>query len=201
MLISLVCLFACAISFLFLIELSKAKDKSKVECIVSSLETSEECFDSVGEFFGDPENCRQLVLEGFDRFLEDKRVHINEKTGQRQYTTCVINRLSNNDVYQDLVMLSEVLDHTKLSWTFWKYFARRERLNVVETEIDLIEARNIEDCLKSSSSVLISTDSNEDDDNYSEHGSGDTSGENLREKRESFIDPSRDLPDDMFFVD
>jgi hypothetical protein len=200
-LIGLVTLFACAFSFLLLIEIMKAKDKSKIECIVSSLEMSEECFSSVGEFLGDPENCRQLVLEDFDRYIEDKKIYINEKTGQRQYSTCVINRLSINDFYQDLVMLSEVLEHTKLSWTFWKYFERKNRLDEITKEIDLIESRDIDDCLKSSLSVLMSTDSNEDDETYDE-GSGENSGESSRDKRESLIDPSRDLPEgDMFFDD
>lgn len=149
----------------------KAGNKRRIECIVSSLQFSgnihDESFNSVGIFFGDSEKCEENIKKDFDDWLDITKLKLNNKIGQRQYTNCVVNRLRNHQIYMQMFLLTQVLEHTKVSWSFWKYFDRKGRLEDISGGITRIEDSETQICVNNRENQ-----SRDDDDESEGSGSG-----------------------------
>lgn len=155
----------------------KAKDKGKIECIVKYLKEenriSDESFNSVGHFNGDYQDCREIIKQDLTDVAEETKLRLNEMTGLRQYTNCVMNQLKQHEFYDEKILLSQVLNHAKISWKFWMYFERNSWLKVVKQEITTIEEEKVNYCVNNTETNFtpeMSTDEVEKD--YDEDGSG-----------------------------
>lgn len=146
-----------AVCFLIVVELTKLKDKEKIECIVNSLRTNnnahDEVFDSFGPYFGSEYDCNIEIKRNLDGVFDETQIRINNQIGQRQFTNCVLNRLKNNDVYKSLILMSQVLDYSKVSWKFWNYFNITNRLASAQQGLKLLEEFETISCVSNSSEI------------------------------------------------
>lgn len=158
-------------------DIIKAKDKEKIECIVKYLKeenlTDDESFNSVGHFNGDYQDCKEMIKQDLNDVVEETKLRLNEMIGLRQYTNCVMNQLKQHEFYDEKILLSKVLNHAKISWKFWMYFERNSWLKVVKQEITIIEEEKVNYCVNNTETNFtpdMSTDDVEED--YDEDGSG-----------------------------
>lgn len=106
----------------------------------------EECFNSVGEFYGDDTECSEITTSLLKSKLEESRERLNFMTDSRIVTECVISGLKTQESYKNKILLTVVLEYTKISWKFWTYFGRSSRLTEVKDEMKLFEIRGVESC-------------------------------------------------------
>lgn len=165
-------LFMSAVCFLFIIELYKSSDKRQIECAVEVLKrhnVTDESFESVGIFLGDNKKCERFIRNNLNDMFEETRRRLNDGIEQRKVTGCVMSRLRNDDHYQQSSLLIGVVEHSKVSWKFWKYFVRSNRLDRVKDEVAAIEHETLKMCTMSLNEISIYDD---DEDNIGS-GSGD----------------------------
>lgn len=172
----------------------KAKDSAKIECLVHYLREenrmSDESFDSVGNFYGDYSDCKELVRQNLNDIADNTKLQLNEVTGLRQYTNCVMNQLKQHDAYEQNVLLSQVLDYAKVSWKFWTFFDRNSLHKRAMQEITTIEEEKVNYCVNNietstrQSRPSTTTEESESDE-YDDEGCG--SGEHDRVKRDQDI--------------
>lgn len=140
-----------ALCFLLVIEILKAEKKDKAVCTAhylrNKLFVEDESFNAVEIYFGDHQNCTTSVEQDFVDFLDNIKPRLNAETGQRQYTNCVVNQLKNNYFYKEIVLLETVLDYSKFSLKFWKFFDRNSRIKQFHNEMTMIEKNEVNYCM------------------------------------------------------
>lgn len=138
-----------------------------------------DAFTSVGLYFGDEDNCKELVSQTlFDAFKNKE----DRFTKRNLATSCVINRLRDHDIYKLFILQSIVLDYSKISWTFWKYFEVRHQLEQTHLGMQLIEESEIIKCENRSYQ-----DDDEDDDDDEGEGSGSRRDEDVKAFRDDSL--------------
>lgn len=137
---------AASCCFLLANQITKASDKIKIKCIVKFLQSNDvddETFESfrIGEQ-SYHQSCPQII----QKTLKETAKCINEKRNERQYTDCVTTQLKSVKTYQEGMLLANVLEYSKVSWKFWKFFDRKARLLVLQQNLKKIEADQISYC-------------------------------------------------------
>lgn len=203
--IFLTCITVAAVAFLLLIGISKSKDKGKIECLVQYLKNEEnvydECFDSVSDFYGDYQSCASEVRDNLNNILDATKLRLNQQIGQRQYTTCVMNQLRNHESYNRNILLAQVMDYARVSWTFWKYFDRNSHLKQIEEALKTVESNEVKYCVNDFSER--SRVDVEYDDGASSEGSGYQEYFTDSRARREIPEDDRNLKkidDDLFFI-
>lgn len=169
-------LILIGIAFLIYNDIQKAAKKSIMQCQVNYLNSNgfyDESFDSVGDFFG---NKRQCVEEMKKKIEIDTQKRLNAKAGHRSYTICMINFLKNDSNYNNGILLLEVIDYSKLSWKFWKYFERNSRYEILQNQMGFHETYALGYCKRDDDNIdgsghsdgLIDLDDEGGDDSSSE---------------------------------
>lgn len=150
-LITVIILSTIMIAFSYLIynEIRKAPVKAKMECYVSYLTASsltDESFSSFGQFFGDAELCETIIETKIDDIESTTKTRLNDIAGHRAYTICIIKTLKNDSNFVNKILLLEVLEYTRMSWKFWKYFERNSRYKILENQLSFQESYAINYC-------------------------------------------------------
>lgn len=150
-LITVIILSTIMIAFSYLIynEIRKAPVKAKMECYVSYLIASsltDESFDSFGQFFGDAELCETIIENKIDDIESTTKSRLNDIAGHRAYTICIIKTLKNDSNFVNKILLLEVLEYTRVSWKFWKYFERNSRYKILKNQLNFQESYAINYC-------------------------------------------------------
>jgi hypothetical protein len=150
-LITVIILSTIMIAFAYLIynEISKAPVKAKMECYVNYLTANsltDESFDSFGQFFGDVELCETIIETKIDDIESATKTRLNDIAGHRAYTICIIKTLKNDSNFVNKMLLLEVLDYTRISWKFWKYFERNSRYKNLESQLSFQESYAVNYC-------------------------------------------------------
>jgi hypothetical protein len=110
--------------------------------------------------------------------LEKENIEkINAKTNHRAVTICIEKQLKDSSYYQKLLLL-EIVDYSKISWKFWKYFERSEHYKVLSENLKEMEEKAFEHCKidRNVPPTLIDGsgdgfDDDEDDEQYYEENS------------------------------
>lgn len=181
--------------------MTRQGEKEKIECIVDFLKTysntEDDVFNSVGLYFGHEDDCEESVKRNVDEVFNKTEVRIFNQIGQRQVTNCLINRLRNHEIYKTFILLSQVLNYSKISWKIWKYFDIRDRLDSITFGIKLIEEFEVTLCVSDSSEI----DQSDDTDDYENEGSGAEDISIQNQSKEGVSDSGQNQHDDGFFFD
>jgi hypothetical protein len=150
-LITVIILSAIMIAFSYLIynEIRKAPVKAKMECYVNYLTSNsltDESFNSFGEFLGDADLCDTIIETKIDDIESSTKTRLNDIAGHRAYTICIIKTLKNDSNFVNKILLLEVLEYTRMSWKFWKYFERNSRYKILENQLNFQESYAINYC-------------------------------------------------------
>ncbi|KAL7023669.1 hypothetical protein ACKWTF_012729 [Chironomus riparius] len=150
-LIAVIILSTITIAFSYLIynEIKKAPLKAKMECYVSYLTANsliDESFNSFGQFFGDAELCETIIENKIDDIESTTKTRLNDIAGHRAYTICIIKTLKNDSNFINRILMLEVLEYTRISWKFWKYFERNSRYKNLEHQLSFQESYAINYC-------------------------------------------------------
>lgn len=148
-----VSLILLAITYLIYDEISKAPQKARMECYVNLLRENsvyDESFDSFSEYFGDYDSCEASVVVRMEEIESATVNRLSDANESFDSIRCVIKTMKNDPNYRSKVLLLEVLDFKRISWTFWKYFERSSRFHDYQNELNFQESFAINVCRKSS---------------------------------------------------
>lgn len=172
---------AFAIGFLAFMDYKKSDEKEKMQCFVRHLKTmeDEECFNSVGEFYGEDTECDETIDAVFRESLKETEKELSNRISSWEITNCVLTNLKDQRLYQNKILLTQVLEHTKISWKFWKYFERKTRLNEVHDEIKQFEVRAEKTCTGEEDTLDTVIDSEESTEDTTEETTEETTTEEI----------------------
>lgn len=166
----------------------QAMDRDIIECKVKYLrrefKTEDESFKAVEDSYREYEECKSMVDENLSTIMDETKLRLNARIGQRQYTNCVMNQLKNHAFYEEKILLAQITDYSKISWTFWKYFDRNAQFRQLSDEIKSIEDEEVNYCVNTTTqdnetsekhhetSTRYLKTSSENGENDGENGSG-----------------------------
>lgn len=142
---------AAMLCFVLVIEVMKEHKREKISCVVKYLKDEKTCedesFNAVGHFTGDYQQCLEARILEWDEFLNATRLRLENITGK---SDCVVERLRTHEIYEEKVLLAEVLDYAKITLLFWKYFERKSNADRLNEEVKIIEDIEVNYCAASS---------------------------------------------------
>lgn len=178
------------ITFIVIVEMQKNAQRNEMECLayyLKNLKLSDECFNSIGEYFGDDESCKILIDNKKNFTMTSLKERMIKEKNHLGVTTCMEKMLRDSSFLNGM-LLKDVIKYSKISWKFWAYLRRKERYDVISLNLHQMENLVYDECINDYSR---SDDSNED-------GSGDftfdKSEDNVR-----FVQ-SVDVNSDLYFV-
>lgn len=156
----------CAVGFLLVVLLMKLKDKEKMECFVHTLNkiaiVDDTISESVGLHFGSEEHCEELVERSFEEALNETATRLDVGSDDEDTKSCILRRLKEHEVYKATILISQVLEYSKISLKFWNYFEVKKQLTHSQEGRDLIEYLESYNC--DSSKQIPDTNLNNDND-------------------------------------
>jgi hypothetical protein len=190
-----------AISILIYVDIEKASRKTRIECQVVYLKDrgiTDESFDSVGDYYGTDVWCHQRMIRKMDEIEYEAQERLMQVAGHRSYTICMINRLKDDTNYINKVIFIEILEFTRVSWSFWTFFDRNARLKILEEQLCFLEADALSYCKGDGNSMDVDGSGWNNDDDSDAEGSGfDEAAENGSPK--SSIRDKNLVEDDLYF--
>lgn len=133
---------------LIIVEIQKNETRSKMECqayFLKEFYITDESFDSIADFAGDDEKCIYEIENKIKIIINETKERLNTQTNHRAVTICIEKQIDDKSYYYKILLL-EIIDFSKISWTFWKYFKRTENYNALIIDINKTESEAFEHC-------------------------------------------------------
>ncbi|KAG5671090.1 hypothetical protein PVAND_001304 [Polypedilum vanderplanki] len=186
------------ISILIYVDIKKASIKTQIECQAEYLRNRsiiDESFDSIGEYKGTDDWCRSKIeiLKGKIEYEAQERW--NKLSGHRSYTICMRNRLIPDQNYINKVLLIEIVEFTKVSWSFWTYFARNERCKFYKDQLNCLESDAFKYC-NGEDQIIENGSGDIEGSGFTFDDSEDSNSDDLRKLSKRSIENSND---DLYF--
>jgi hypothetical protein len=138
-----------AIAMLIYVDIEKASRKTRIECQVFYLRNrgvSDASFNSVDEFHGTEDWCRTRMHNKIGEIENEAQQRWNQLSGHRSYTICMRMQLISDPIYINTVLLTEILEFTRVSWSFWTFFERNERFKIFREKLRFQETEALKYC-------------------------------------------------------
>jgi hypothetical protein len=183
---------------------------------LKSNEIYDESFNSINDYFDDYNDedngwCADFITNQIQDIEMETQNRLQEITGLRAYTICVMKYLKESKSFTKNVILLDVIDYARISWSFWNIFDRNFRYKMLKSELDDEENDAVSYCKRTEENIdssysdenvdSISEDQYDWEDGESGSGSDDfveinRKSSTLHQKPDFFFDENDDDDDD-----